>query len=100
MKSSREENKRPATSNSTTDPDLDDFVTTPGQCKKAHFAEPLNKKQMFDLEKGPVVLNTEKSTVWALRTELYSVTLAHSPDLILKYIIQSIFIAFRNHHIF
>ena len=49
--------------------DLDDFaLATPGPSKKARFAKPLSETQMTDLEKGPVVPNTEKSTAWALRT--------------------------------
>ena len=51
------------------DADLDDFVLAkPGPSKKAQFAKPLSEMQMIDLEKGPVVPNTEKSTVWALTT--------------------------------
>ena len=51
------------------DADLDDFVLAkPGPSKKAQFAKPLSEMQMTELEKGPVVPNTEKSTVWALRT--------------------------------
>ena len=67
MKSSMKENKQPAIEDSI-DRDLDDLVTKPGPSKKAHFAKPLSEKQMSDLEKGPVVSNTEKSTAWALRT--------------------------------
>ena len=51
------------------DADLDDFVLAkPGPSKKARFAKPLSEAQMTDLEKGPVVPNTEKSTALALRT--------------------------------
>lgn len=51
------------------DPDMDDFVLDkPGPSKKAQFSKPLSEKQMTELEEGPVVLNTEKSTAWALRT--------------------------------
>ena len=63
------ENKRPAVKDSA-DHDLDDFVTKPGPSKKARFAKPLSKKQMYDLEKGPVMLNTDKSIAWALRPSL------------------------------
>ena len=55
--------------NNVVDPDLDDFVLAiPGPSKKARFAKPLSETQMTELEKGPVVPNTEKSTAWALRT--------------------------------
>ena len=63
------ENKRPAVKDSA-DHDLDDFVTKPGPSKKARFAKPSSKKQMSDLEKGPVMLNTDKSIAWALRPSL------------------------------
>ena len=65
-RSAVKENKRPA----AVDPhqaDLDDFVK-PKPSKKARFAKPLSDMQMADLEKGPTVPNTEKSTAWALRT--------------------------------
>jgi len=64
------ENKRPAVGDSTTDRDLDDFVSKPGPSKKARSAKLLSEKQMLDLEikKDPIVPNTEKRTVWALRT--------------------------------
>ena len=43
------------------DADLEDFVLAkPGSSKKARFAKPLSETQMTDLEKGPVVPNTEK----------------------------------------
>ena len=48
---------------------MDDFVLAkPGPSRKARFTKPLSEMQMTDLEKGPVVPNTEKRTVWALRT--------------------------------
>ena len=49
-------------------PDADLVLAKPGPSKKARFAKPLSETQMTDLEKGPVVPNTEKSTAWALRT--------------------------------
>ena len=49
------------------DPDLDDFVTTVPS-KKPRFAKPLSEMQMDVLEKGPVAPNTDKSTLWAVRT--------------------------------
>ena len=61
------ENKQPI--DPARDADLDDFVLAKvGPSKKARFAKPLSETQMTDLEKGPVVPNTEKSTAWALRT--------------------------------
>ena len=62
MKSSMKENKRPAVGDSTTDRDLDDFVSKPGSSKKARFTKLLSEKQMLDLEikKDPIVPNTEK----------------------------------------
>ena len=57
------ENKNPAPD------DLDDFVLAkPGPSKKARFATPLSETKMMEIQKGPVVPNTEKSTAWALRT--------------------------------
>ena len=51
------------------DPNLDDFVLAkPGPSKKARSSKPLSEMQMTELEKGPLVPNTEKSTAWALRT--------------------------------
>ena len=64
--SSAKENKQPI--DPVPDADLDDFVAKPGPSEKARFAKPLSEMQMTDLEKGPVVPNTEKSTAWALRT--------------------------------
>ena len=65
--SSAKENKQPI--DPAPDADLDDFVLAkPGPSKKARFAKPLSETQMTDLEKGPVVPNTEKSTAWALKT--------------------------------
>ena len=64
--SSAKENKQPI--DPAPDADLDDFVAKPGPSEKAGFAKPLSEMQMTDLEKGPVVPNTEKSTAWALRT--------------------------------
>ena len=58
--SSTKENKQPIdpTPDAT---DLDNFVLAkPGPSKKAQFAKPLSEMQMTDLEKGPVVPNTEK----------------------------------------
>ena len=49
------------------DADLDDFVT-PRPSKKPRFAKPLSKVQMEALEKGSVAPNTDKSTMWAVRT--------------------------------
>ena len=57
------ENKNPAPD------DLDDFILAkPGPSKKARFATPLSETKMMEIQKGPVVPNTEKSTAWALRT--------------------------------
>ena len=65
--SSAKENKQPI--DPAPDADLDDFVLAkPGPSKKARFPKPLSEMQMTNLEKGPVVPNTEKSTAWALRT--------------------------------
>ena len=65
--SSAKENKQPI--DPASDADLDDFVLAkPGPSKKARFAKPLSEMQMTNLEKGPVMPNTETSTVWALRT--------------------------------
>ena len=51
------------------DADLEDFVLAkPGPSKKPRFAKPLSDGQMTEMEKGPVVPNTDKSTAWALRT--------------------------------
>ena len=67
-RSSVKENKRPI-GDPALDSDLDDFVlATAGPSKKARFAKPLGEKQMSELEKGPIMANTEKSTAWALRT--------------------------------
>ena len=59
------ENKRLTVGDSTTD---SDFETKPGPYKKACFVKSLKEKQMSDLEKGPIMPNTEKSAAWALRT--------------------------------
>ena len=65
--SSAKENKQPI--DPAPDADLEDFVLAkPGPSKKARFTKPLSETQMTDLEKGPVMPNTEKSTAWALRT--------------------------------
>ena len=65
--SSAKENKQPI--DPAPNADLGDFVLAkPGPSKKVRFAKPLSETQMTDLEKGPVVPNTEKSTAWALRT--------------------------------
>ena len=54
-------------SSASVDPDLDDFVI-PGPSKKPRFSKPLSKVQMKALEKDPVAPNTDKSTMWAVRT--------------------------------
>ena len=57
--SSAKDNKQPI--DPAPDADLDDFVLAkPGPSKKARFVKPLSETQMTDLEKGPVVPNTEK----------------------------------------
>ena len=65
--SSAKENKQPI--DPAPNADLGDFVLAkPGPSKKVRFAKPLSETQVTDLEKGPVVPNTEKSTALALRT--------------------------------